>query len=194
VQKFQESGLDFEQLPAYAFNRWLINNSATGDVLLANTVMATSNDVIVNIVSENQASMPFVNNTVTFNGTIFSITANNSFIYVGGGGGASGNRVQKFHESNLAFIGNTVNSLSGTVNSITTNNGFLYVGGGTFVEKHYESNLTSVGNTSVYGSFVIAISVNNGFIYAGGGGNASANRNIKKYHESNLQINQTSVG
>jgi len=51
--------------------------------------------------------------------------------------------VQKFYESNLAFVGNTA-SYGGRITSITTNNGFIYAGGFTnqTVQKFQQSSVT----------------------------------------------------
>ena len=43
-----------------------------------------------------------------------------------------------------------------------------------------------VGNTNNYGAIIETITTNNGFIYVGGRGNATANRDVKKYYENNL--------
>jgi hypothetical protein len=149
-----------------------------------------------NVVGTNEASMPFVNNTPSYGGTIYSVTTNNGFIYAGG---ATNLTVQKFGEDNLVRVGNTAN-YGGIILSVTTNNGFIYVGGNPLtgtnrgVSKFYESNLVTVGNTVNYGlgtgSWQIqSITINNGFIYVGGADTSSdnvASSAVKKFHESNL--------
>jgi hypothetical protein len=176
----------------YTFNRWLLNNSA-GTPLLANTVMATTDDVIVNIVGENQANMAFINNTASYGGTIQTLSTNNGFIYAGGD---TNQTVQKFYEDNLAFVGNTAN-YGGSIRGITTNNGFIYVGGQTnaTVQKFYESNLAFVGNTATYGNGgILSVIVNNGYIYVGGFDNVEIfTGTIRKYHESNLAFDSNST-
>ena len=184
------NGYDFVTNPTptntATFNRWLLNNSATGTVVFANAVFTTATYNGPNS-TFNQSSMPFVNNTATnFGGTIQSVTTNNGFIYVGGSTFTS-ITVQKYHESNLVFVGQTANYNS-TIYSITTNNGFIYAGGGTLsgtnrgVSKFHESNLVRVGNTVNYGGQIFSITTNNGFIYAVGDGN----RTVQKFYEDNL--------
>jgi hypothetical protein len=164
------------------FNRWLLNNSATGTVIFANATIVNGGIFNGPNVTFNQSNLAFINNTNIVGGQIESVTTNNGFIYTSG---ASNNTLQKFYESNLAFVGNT-NSLGDIVRSITTNNGFIYAGTFNNVKKYHESNLVFVGNTNNSGAIMRSITTNDGFIYAGGDGNATANRDVKKYYESNL--------
>jgi hypothetical protein len=163
------------------FNRWLLNNSATGTILFANTVIINGGTFNGPNVSINEANLAFINNTANYGSTIESVTTNNGFIYVGGGGIL--NTVQKFYESNLGFVGNTA-SYGGVIRSVTTNNGFIYVGGrdNNTVKKFYEDNLAFVGNTAGYGGDIYSVTTNNGFIYVGG----DTNQTVQKFHESNL--------
>jgi hypothetical protein len=166
------------------FNRWLLNNSATGTVIFANTVITNGGTFNGSNTSVNEASMSFVGNTANYGDLIFSVTTNNGFIYVGGFGPSFANgNVSKFHESNLALVGNTA-SYGGGIVSVTTNNGFIYAGGfsNQRVQKFHESNLAFVGSTNNYGGTIQSITTNNGFIYAGG----QDNRTVQKFHESNL--------
>jgi hypothetical protein len=184
------NGYDFVTNPTpnlsnnFAFNQWLLNNSATGDVVLSNVVVANGGTFNGPNVTFNEASMPFVNNTASYNGIIQSVTTNNGFIYVGGFGPSFGPaNLSKYNESTLAFVGNTA-SYGGPIYSVTTNNGFIYVGGGTnrTVQKFYEENLAFVGNTANYGGDINTLKTNNGFIYVGG----ATNQRVQKFHESNL--------
>jgi hypothetical protein len=172
----------------FAFNRWLLNNSATGDIVLSNVVVANGGTFNGPNVTEtvNISKMSFINNTASYGDTIWTVTTNNGFIYVGG---VSNNTVQKFYESNLAFVGNTA-SYGGNIYSVITNNGFIYAAGQTnqTVQKFYESNLAFVGNTVGYGERIFSIKINNGFIYAGGGPASGVNRGVTKFYESNLAL------
>jgi hypothetical protein len=175
------------------FNRWLLNNSASGTVLFANTVITNDGTFNGPNLIINEASMPFVNNTANYGGTIQTLSTNNGFIYAGGD---TNQTVQKFYEDNLAFVGNTAN-YGGSIRGITTNNGFIYVGGTTnrTVQKFYESNLAFVGNTATYGNgSILSVIVNNGYIYVGGFDNGAAfTGTIRKYHESNLAFDSNST-
>jgi hypothetical protein len=159
------------------FNRWLLNNSATGTVIFANATFTTGT---YNGPNSTDSSLTFVNNTANYGGAIYSIKTNNSFIYVGGN---VSNSVQKFYESNLVFDANSAN-YGGTINAITINNGFIYVGGRTNqrIHKYHESNLVFVNNTASFGADIFSLTTNNGFIYAGG----ALGQRVKKFYESNL--------
>ena len=165
------------------FNRWLLNNSATGTVVFANATFTTGTYNGPNS-SLNQSDLPFVSNSASYGGDIFSTTINDGFIYAGGG---TTNVVRKYNESSFSVVGNTAN-YGGPIFSITTNNGFIYAGGGALtgtnrgVSKFHESNLIRVGNTVNYGGSILSVTTNNGFIYAGGDGN----RTVQKFYESNL--------
>jgi hypothetical protein len=170
------------------FNRWLLNNSATGTIMFANTTITNSGTFNGPNVTTNEAVMTFVNNSVSYGAFVLAMTINNAFVYIGG---VTMNKVQKFHEGNLVFVGNA--SYNDTIRALTTNNGFIYVGGGfgdQTVQKFYESNLAFVGNTVSYDGDVRSLTINNGFIYAAGDGD----RQIKKYHESNLVFVGNTVG
>jgi hypothetical protein len=161
------------------FNRWLLNNSASGTVIFANATFTTGTFNGPNSTS-NITNMAFINNTASYGGSIWSVTTNNGFIYAGG---QTNQTVQKFGESNLVRVGNTA-SYGGLIISVTTNNGFIYAGGTTnrTVQKFGESNLVRVGNTASYGGSIYNLTTNNGFIYAVG----ETDERIQKFHESNL--------
>jgi hypothetical protein len=161
------------------FNRWLLNNSASGTILFANTTVTNGGTFNGPNSSSNEANLAFINNTASYGGDIRTITINNGFIYVGG---TTNQRIQKFHESNLAFVGNS-DSYGGIIYSLATYNGFIYAGGGSNqrVQKFHESNLVRVRNSNLYGGDIRSITANNGFIYAGG-----STGNVSKYTESLL--------
>jgi len=170
------------------FNRWLLNNSATGTVIFANATFITGTYNGPNV-GVDESNMAFVNNTASYGADIRSVAINNSFIYVGGLSLSGTNRgVSKFHESNLVLVGNTVN-YGGWIFATTVNNGFIYAGGeiGSFtngnVKKYHESNLVFVNSTPNYGGLIFNLITNNGFIYAGGG---DGNNTVQKFYESNL--------
>jgi hypothetical protein len=168
----------------FAFNRWLLNNSATGDVVLSNVVVAVGGNFNGPNIVANEANMPFVNITTTFGGRIEVLTTNNGFLYMGGD--LTNDTVHQFYESNLTLSAQT-NYVSDVILSITINNGFIYAGGGfgigaNVVKKFNESTLSFVGNTANYGGFVRTITTNNGFFYVGG----QTNRTVQKFGESNL--------
>jgi hypothetical protein len=170
------------------FNRWLLNNSASGTIIFANTTITNGGTFNGPNTFLNAANMAFVGNTAGYGGSIKVITINNGFVYAGG---LTNQTVQKFGESNLTRVGNTV-SYGGEIQSITTNNGFIYVGGygetsNGKVQVFRQDNLARVVNSAVYaGGYIHNIAVNNGFVYVGGYGANFGNASLSKYHESNL--------
>jgi hypothetical protein len=180
------------------FNRWLLNNSATGTILFANTTVTNGGTYNGPNSSLNIAEMSFVGNSISYGGgDIISMTTNNGFIYVGGETQTGVNRgVRIFHQSNLVLVGNTVN-FGGDIFSVTTNNGFIYVGGASdetyangTVRKYHEGNFALNGSTANYVGRIATHKTNNGFIFAGG----TSSRDIKKYGESNLSFVSNSAG
>jgi hypothetical protein len=161
----------------FAFNRWLLNNSATGDVVLSNVVVANSGTFNGPNVTFNQNSMPLFRNFNSYGGFINTITSNNGFVYIGGL-----SNLAKYNESTGAFVGNV--SYGASIRSITTNNGFIYVVGQNpgVISKFYESNLGFVANSASYTADVWSVTTNNGFVYIGG----SFIQTVQKFYESNL--------
>jgi hypothetical protein len=165
----------------------------------ANTQL-TGNFIPAQIDGVNESFMPAIGDTASYGGTIFSITTNNGFIYAGGGGGSP--VIRKYNESTLSFVNNSV-SYGSTIFSIATNNGFVYAGGGVLdftnrgVTKFHEGNLALSGanlnasSTPNYGGGIESIAINNGFIYAGGEGLGGLPNVVRKYHESNLALNNS---
>jgi hypothetical protein len=179
------------------FNRWLLNNSATGTVIFANATFTTGTYNGPNS-TLNEASMPFVNNTPVYIGAVYSIKTNDNLIFAAGtNGGTLGAHndsvISKYNESTLDFIENSP-IFGGPIYSMTLNNGLIYAAGAGpldsngAVQKFYQSNLTRVANASNYGARIFSIDTNNGFIYAGGDVLTGVNRGVAKYHESNLVL------
>jgi hypothetical protein len=164
------------------FNRWLLNNSASGTVIFANVTVTNGGTFNGPNITFNETNLALIGNTASYGFNIQSVTTNNGFIYIGGPGITD---VRKYHESNLAYVGNTP-AYGGPISSITVNNGFIYVGGGgeQQIRKYNESTLSFVGNSGGYFGFIYSVITNNSFIFAGG----ANNQPVKKYHESNLVL------
>jgi hypothetical protein len=180
------NGYDFYTNPTptgnTTFNRWLLNNSATGTVVFANATFTTgtyngSNTTV------NESLMNLTANSPSYGVTILTMAINNGFVYVGGS-----SVVRKYHESNLALVG-SLPSYGGNVTSIAINNGFIFTGGRTTpttdveLKVYYESNLALYDETDHESSTNIATSsmlIDNGIIYTARG------NFIRKAHESNL--------
>jgi hypothetical protein len=170
----------------FAFNQWLLNNSATGDVVLSNVVVAVGGIFNGPNASVNEASMPFVTNSIQSDSTVEGLTSNDGFIYALFRKN-SFFEINKFYENNLTFVSNinTGSSLYGS--ALHTNNGFVYAdGANNQVRKYHESNLVLSTNSTNNVGLVYTIQTNNGFVYAGGTGSGFSAGFVRKYHESNL--------
>ena len=164
------------------FNRWLLNNSASGTIVFANTTIV--NGGTFNGPNTSDASLQVnITSPASFGSQIFSMVSNNSFLYPAGFGPAFVGRVSKFHQSNLVFISNTP-SYGGPIYSVKVNNSFIFAGGATTgqIRRYHESNLIFSSNTANYGGDIYAVHINNGFVYAGG----ATNQTVQKFGESNL--------
>jgi hypothetical protein len=180
----------------FAFNRWLLNNSATGDIVLTNVVVeigGTYNGA--NAAFTNETNLTFVSSSANLGQAIEQIITNNGFLYT------PGPKVSKIYESNLV-VDLSSNVYGPSVSAIAINNGFLFVGGAVLsgtnrgVTKLYENNLALTGanlntsSTSNFGNAILSIVINNGFIYAGGIGTGG----VRQYNESTLAfVNNTAA-
>jgi hypothetical protein len=171
------------------FNRWLLNNSASGTIIFANTTLTNGGTYNGPNFTTDESNITFVNNTASYGGDIFRIRTNNGFIYTAG---FTNRSIQKFGESNLTRT-NTSNSYGFDPFGLAVNNGFVYMAGqgnatsGRDIKKYHESNLVFDSNSAGYGDDIFTLTSNNAFLYAGG-----LNR-VKKYHESNLVFSAQSI-
>jgi hypothetical protein len=171
------------------FNRWLLNNSASGTIIFANTTITNGGIYNGPNTTVNQVNLAFITNSIDYGGAIRSLTTNNGYIFAGG---ETNQSVQRYHESNLVRNSNTA-SYGGEISSVVTNNGFIYVGGETtnLVRKYNESTLAVVGNTASYGASITTVATNDGFIFVGGG--SATDGKVQKFFESNLARSANSV-
>jgi hypothetical protein len=184
------NGYDFITNPTpvasnnYVFNDWLLNNSATGQIVLTNTVMSsfTYNGPNTTL---NQSNMPFVSN-INPGFTPNRLFTNNGKLFIGTAGtGVTANKVYAYFQSNSALIGNTP-ARSGAVNAVATNNGFIYAGGTTdfTLSKFNENDLTLTATSANTGGSIRAVTTHNGKIFQVEI-HAASNR-IRSLHENNL--------
>jgi hypothetical protein len=164
------------------FNRWLLNNSATGTVIFANATFTTGTFNGSNVVL-NQSVMT-ESASASYGGQVLDSKIKDGHIFIGGQKSTFSNQtIEKRLESNLGFIGATAN-FGGAIRAFALNNGFIYAAGtsGNGIQKFYEGNLVRVANSgSIGGDQIEALVVNNGFVYVAGD-----QRLIQKFHEGNL--------
>jgi hypothetical protein len=169
----------------FTFNRWLLNNSATGSVVLSNVILTSSGTFNGPNVSEGLLNMNFVGNTASYNGWGFGMDTDNDSIYFAGYGPSYSQTglVRKYRQDNLAIVANSSDNSAFQV--VMAYNGFIYGAGfnsaGNQIRKYNPSNLSLVSNSSNIGSPTNHLKANNGFIYE-----ILDNTVIRKYHESNL--------
>jgi hypothetical protein len=181
-------------------NLALINNVAVNPIFIVPPIdrLVTNNGFVyfadeTNGVSKHhQSNLSFVGNTSV---SATTVVVNNGFIY-----SSSSNIISKFNEATLDFVSNVDVGSGFEISTIKANNGYVYVGSRFVssyqpIKKYYESNLAFVGNSSIDGS-VLTMYINNGYLFAAGGdiiqsGGVPDNKSIRKYHESNLTLVET---
>jgi hypothetical protein len=162
------------------FNRWLLNNAASGTIVFANTIISNGGTFNGPNSTVNITNMAFINKTASYGGSITGVKTNNGFIFVVGD---TNRTVQKFGESNLVRVANSIN-YGGDLEAVLVNDSFVFIAGSIdqTIKRYHESNLAFVNNSVSYGGTITSLALNNAFIYAGG----STNQTIQKFHESNL--------
>ena len=136
--------------------------------------------------SPSVVSLPYIGQTISYGGTIYSIAIDETHIYVGG---ITTNTVKKYLKSDLSYIGETV-SYGGGIRSIAIDETHIYVGGDTTntVRKYLKSDLSYIGQTTSYGGTIYSIAIDATHIYVGG----DTTNTVRKYLKSDLSyIGQT---
>jgi hypothetical protein len=166
------------------FNRWILNNSATGTVVFANTTIVNAGTFNGPNSTANIFNLALRATSINNNSEFRGVTTNDGFVFAGGTGDQ---KIRKYFESNLSFSLNTVSGFGGSVYGLKVNNGFVYACGDNdfnLVRKYNESTLGLVASSGSDFGRKHTITTNNGFIYVGGEGSNT----IQKYHESNLAL------
>ena len=171
------------------FNRWLLNNSASGTVLFANTTVVSGGTFnSANTVYE-PTNMAFIGNTTTpYNLNIYSIITSAGFVYVAGGNTGLSSTVFKYNESNLGYVGDTSTvSYSGIIRSISSDGVFIYIGGTSnqTVLKFRESNLQYIGFSNFYPGAIQSVLAAQGYVFVG---RADTDGSIQRYFAGNLVL------
>jgi hypothetical protein len=184
------NGYDFSTNPTptgnTTFNRWLLNNSASGTIVFANTTIVSGGTFNGPNSTVNTSNLTIIANTAAFGNSVYSVFANNGRLFAGGEDNAV-RSIVSYHESNLVQI-NTANAYGGFgLKNITFNNGVVFSGGGNFsynpIRKHHESNLAFIAESSSVGIIIEGLVVKNNFVYLVSSG---SNAKVQKFHEGNL--------
>jgi hypothetical protein len=159
------------------FNQWLLNNSASGDIVLSNAILTVGGVFNGPNTVSNQTNLPFLYNGENTN-TAISISLLNNFVYTGGN---LSSYLTKLNENNLAFVNFVATGID--ISSVRANNGAIFVAGLTnFSIKKYSENLALLNTSSdVYGTGSLVMEINNGKLFNGGNG-----QRIVAHWESNL--------
>ena len=104
--------------------------------------------------------------SIDYGGTIWSITSDDNYLYVGG---ATTNKVYKLNKSDLSKVAES-STYGGNILSITSDDNYLYVGGVTTnkVYKLNKSNLSKVAESIDYGGGIRSITSDDNYLYVGG--------------------------
>jgi hypothetical protein len=180
-------------------------------VLIANTAAMSTQFIVMHInngflyaslngntlVKYHESNLALVGTGVNYAADIYSITTNDSFVYMVGSTASGINRsVVKMHDSNLALVGNTAN-YGQIARNVIVNDGFIYVGGyANLITRYFDSNLAFSLNSSGFGARIEGMVLKDNFIYVGGVELVGTNRGVSKYHLGNLTIsaNSTNTG
>ena len=129
------NGYDFSTNPTpsgnVVFNRWILNNSASGTVIFANTTFVNGGTFNGPNSSINQSSIPFVLSSPNTLSSIQALTSNNGHIFVYD---AAQNGVRKLTESNLVNVAFSGGYSGGDVRDVKVNNTLVYVCGNSTVK------------------------------------------------------------
>jgi len=166
------------------FNRWLLNNSASGTVIFANATIVNGGIYNGANASANISNIGLIGNTTDYGTFVYAVAVNNGSLYVGGG--TTPNVVRRYHEGNLVISGNTT-AYGGEIFDIKINNGSIFVGGDNssnqVVRRYNESTLSITGNTVNFTTAIRALAINNNALFVGGDRST-----IAKYNESTLSF------
>jgi hypothetical protein len=167
----------------------LTSHALTMDHKLNNGFLYVGRNNDNNFLKINVANMSLVNNLPNYGYRPEVITIFNGSVYFAGVGSYGNGTVQKIYEGN--FTKHTNSSNFGQGRAIASNNNFIYVAiGNNSIVKLHASNLVLSASSAVY-DIHTNIVVNNGFVYASYG---FPDRNIRKFHESNLVLVSNGVG
>jgi hypothetical protein len=191
VKKYNTFEITYEQLPTYAFNRWLLNNSA-GTPLLTNTVLTLSGSNINGPnLAFNQANMAYLNDTNSYSGSVFILLQDNNFIYAAGGNGTdysthwNASYIKKWWKNNFSYVGNSSFAGNASTVGVADNSNIYTAQNKSNNVLHYsKTTLALISSTPNVGSRIDSLAVDDTWVYVGLGGLSTAP--IRRYFKSNL--------
>jgi hypothetical protein len=160
------------------FNVWLLNNSATGTVVFANTIMAAG----PSIPAINQ--LQFYANTTNLIASFYytyGVDLDDSFVYTATGG-SSANFVSRHHIGNLVTA-NVTSSQNSGFRALKIDNEHIYTITETQIYKYWKNNLAFIAASASSGGTKFCLGIDDQFVYTGGTDNLGS---IRKYHKGNL--------
>jgi hypothetical protein len=177
------NGYDFFNNPTptgnTTFNRWLLNNSATGTIIFANVTMTTGNYAGPNS-TINQASLTQRYSFST--GSFFTGVSENEYAFNDGNYyHRTSSTLHKIRDTGTSFSYISNGSVDGGITTLKVNNGFIIAGRSGAVLKYHESNFANTGQSGTTRSFTTSRSslVKNNLVFIG-------EDQIHIFHESNL--------
>lgn len=147
-------------------------------------------DPVFNNIPGNESLMNLVRRSNDVSIGRFALTIDDNFVYT-----SVGNRIFKYHSSNLSFIGNSsVVGPNGIMWDFDVDDTFIYAAGQQDLQritKFYKSNLVVVGQSNTSNDTIRFIKLDNNFVYIAVNGTSNSNidfaeQAIKQYHKGNL--------
>jgi hypothetical protein len=199
VQKFQEFETVFEQIPTYAFNRWLLNNSTTASVLFNNTVMEVVGNLNGPGTVVNNSIISLIKETGFSTGRIF-IT--NNILYSFRSVPSNGWQVTKYNPETLEPIASrTAYIINQTFSGgIAVGGNFIYIGSNRHWHKLGINNLQTIHTSNSNQNFQISLfgvaADEQGFGYFSGslGGSSTTQASSFVYRIDNNSSSVTQTG
>jgi hypothetical protein len=154
------------------FDQWIASEQADllAEKALLDQWIASEQDDFTNWFNEIKGQLGSylskVAESASYGGSIYSITSDDNYLYVGGYGS---NKVWKLNKSDLSKVSESID-YGGGINSITSDDNFLYVGGSTTqrVYKLNKSDLSKVSESIDYGGAIYSITSDDNYLYVGG--------------------------
>jgi hypothetical protein len=186
------NGYDFSTNPTptgnTTFNRWLLNNSASGTIVFANTTVVSGGTFNGPNSTINTSQLNLISN-VTFGSGVNTIVTNNGILFAGGLNVSTNRSIASYHESNLVQISTAGNFPSFGLANISLENGFVYGVGGSFsnspLRKYHESNLVFVSEANTGNRESTSSVAKDNFVYVGTTGSTAVAK-VQKFHAGNL--------
>ena len=182
---------EYDALSVYDDNTYYlisdINKIYKGTTLLYEEVLPSSIALFYGgmttqtVINADLDDLSTLNTSDNYGDTIWSIAADDTYIYVGG---STTQTVRKYIKSDLSYVGESP-SYGSIIRTIAIDDTYIYAGGqATFpkVKKYLKSDLSYVGESPSHGGIIRTIAIDDTYIYVGG----QTVPKVRKYLKSDL--------